>query len=468
MPQSIERAHRSYPWQRRRRRSLYIFCVALAALAVPIALSRLHRGHAIRALLEAGRSKGLPATLEELGAWHSPPPQGPNAGDLYRSLPGNEKYDVSSYQITFLIEATGNAPPRRGLGKDVYSNLERMLSPYQEILSVSHEAAHCETCLVVPDDPRKEIFDWTFLRNIQSIERMHTAEAMMHAGQGRSKEAAEAIVSMAAPLACFREQYLWPLQTFVFRQHQAIAQVLEHALNALAFDDEDLACLDETVLRALSPDAIVRTIAGSRLEILDESAHPELLINPEEMRGWQQDRLHKSVLFGALRAKSLLGMDTEDAAGFIRDTDALIDAARTSTAALLKTGQALRLSANGIRQDMALRRVMTDRMIRTSELFVQSVAHMLLVRTAIAAERYRIGHGAFPVTLADLVPGYLDHLPGDPFLEGEPLHYRTLEGGYLLYSVGHNHQDEGGTDPQNIYMTNQGDVVFRVERGNGT
>lgn len=65
-------------------------------------------------------------------------------------------------------------------------------------------------------------------------------------------------------------------------------------------------------------------------------------------------------------------------------------------------------------------------------------------RIVCALERYRLAHGAYPATLDELVPAYLDRVPVD-VLEGGALRYR-LESPtvFHLYSVGPDGQDNGG------------------------
>jgi len=65
-------------------------------------------------------------------------------------------------------------------------------------------------------------------------------------------------------------------------------------------------------------------------------------------------------------------------------------------------------------------------------------------RTVIALERHRRAHGRYPGTLAELLPEFLDALPIDR-ATGEPLVYRLTDAGPLLYSVGLNYTDNGGT-----------------------
>jgi hypothetical protein len=67
-----------------------------------------------------------------------------------------------------------------------------------------------------------------------------------------------------------------------------------------------------------------------------------------------------------------------------------------------------------------------------------------LARVAIALERYRLAHGAYPESLDALSPQFIAKLPHD-VINGQPLHYRrTSDGQFILYSVGWNEKDDGG------------------------
>lgn len=68
---------------------------------------------------------------------------------------------------------------------------------------------------------------------------------------------------------------------------------------------------------------------------------------------------------------------------------------------------------------------------------------LLLVTLALRA--YRLDHGVYPPTLAALTPGYLQAVPADPFALSGPLRYKLTGPKYLLYSVGPDGKDDGGT-----------------------
>ncbi|MEM6799455.1 MAG: hypothetical protein AAF589_08065 [Planctomycetota bacterium] len=99
-----------------------------------------------------------------------------------------------------------------------------------------------------------------------------------------------------------------------------------------------------------------------------------------------------------------------------------------------------------------------------------------LTITAAALGVYRAEQGAYPESLAELVPGVLDEVPIDLFSEQPFVYQRKPDGGYLLYSVGPNGRDDGGdcylneiaggdwvADPVEHFVAKEdGDIVIRV------
>jgi hypothetical protein len=77
--------------------------------------------------------------------------------------------------------------------------------------------------------------------------------------------------------------------------------------------------------------------------------------------------------------------------------------------------------------------------------FAHAQASATLARTAIALERYHLRHNEYPATLDALTPEWLAPAPKD-VIGGTPLKYqRTASGQFLLYSVGWNETDDGGS-----------------------
>ena len=88
-----------------------------------------------------------------------------------------------------------------------------------------------------------------------------------------------------------------------------------------------------------------------------------------------------------------------------------------------------------------------------------------LARVGCALERFRLAHGQYPDSLAALEPQFITHVPHD-IINGQPLHYRLKSNGqFVLYSVGWNETDDGGTvviDPKHgTVRHDEGDWVWQ-------
>lgn len=82
----------------------------------------------------------------------------------------------------------------------------------------------------------------------------------------------------------------------------------------------------------------------------------------------------------------------------------------------------------------------------------------------LAAERYRLKHGRWPESLAELVKGgMLREVPRDPF-DGQPLRLRRLPDGLVIYSIGPDQADDRGRTllRHQSPAAPQADVGFRL------
>jgi len=85
-------------------------------------------------------------------------------------------------------------------------------------------------------------------------------------------------------------------------------------------------------------------------------------------------------------------------------------------------------------------------------------------KVAIAIERYRLAHnGALPDHLESLVPQYLPAIPNDPF-DANPLRFRPLPAGFVVYSIGENRADDSGKERPLKGSAKDIDETFIIER----
>ena len=76
---------------------------------------------------------------------------------------------------------------------------------------------------------------------------------------------------------------------------------------------------------------------------------------------------------------------------------------------------------------------------------LETTAHIRLARTALALERHRLAHGEFPESLKALAPSFIAAVPRDVIDGGELKYRRGADGGIVLYSLGWNGVDDGGS-----------------------
>lgn len=82
-----------------------------------------------------------------------------------------------------------------------------------------------------------------------------------------------------------------------------------------------------------------------------------------------------------------------------------------------------------------------------------------LLQRGLLIELFCAENGHYPQSIQAIAAGLGGSVPVDLF-SGEPYHYVVRGDTFLLYSVGHNRQDDGGS----IHDPIQGDIVWRGEK----
>jgi hypothetical protein len=90
-----------------------------------------------------------------------------------------------------------------------------------------------------------------------------------------------------------------------------------------------------------------------------------------------------------------------------------------------------------------LARDLTAFRTRLAECNLRVRAELRCAAAAVAAERFRLHHGRWPDSLAELVPAFLQRIPTDPYARA-PLRFQKTEQGLVIYALGPDLQDDGG------------------------
>jgi hypothetical protein len=100
--------------------------------------------------------------------------------------------------------------------------------------------------------------------------------------------------------------------------------------------------------------------------------------------------------------------------------------------------------------------------VMNSEVRIRTLSQLLQAELAVRA--YRLEKGRLPQRLESLVPDYLPQLPRDHY-SGGPLVYRLNGEGYLLYSVGSDRTDDGGSpEIHDQYGIGSGDLFIEAPK----
>jgi hypothetical protein len=99
--------------------------------------------------------------------------------------------------------------------------------------------------------------------------------------------------------------------------------------------------------------------------------------------------------------------------------------------------------------------------VKVAEAYRRQQAYLRCAIVAVAAERYRRDHGGWPATLEALAPEYIKPIPTDPY-DGQPLRYKRLPDGAVVYSVGPDKKDDGGARNRANPIAKGIDYTFRL------
>jgi len=106
-----------------------------------------------------------------------------------------------------------------------------------------------------------------------------------------------------------------------------------------------------------------------------------------------------------------------------------------------------------------LARSLLPALLKCAEAAAEGDARHRVVLVAVALCRYRAAHNRFPDKLEDLTPEFLAAVPRDPF-DGKPLKLKRTHGGLVIYSIGRDLADNGGTPLDREEKA--GDVTFTL------
>lgn len=144
------------------------------------------------------------------------------------------------------------------------------------------------------------------------------------------------------------------------------------------------------------------------------------------------DRVLGSVLGGSARANH---------AAYLRFMNQIVESAKRPPDEQIPAIIAVTNDPNLVKR-LAVKQL-APAVLKVIEAHRRGRAQLRVMILLIAVERYRLQHGRWPASLTEITPALIAKVPLDPF-DGQPLRYRRLADGIVIYSVGRDGEDNGG------------------------
>jgi len=456
------------PGKRGIRRILWrIFLGCIVVVLLVFGFWRLRLAGSVHDQVAAIREKGLPVDWKDLEHWPMAVPDEQNAALIFDQA--FEMTDSNScYKVSRLDLPVRGAPitNREEIAGYVHPNLAAM-----EIIYGITNASSSRYPINYMDGPDALL---PHLPKIKTLAQLFACDALLKADQNDPNGAVrdiEASIKLSHSLDA--EPIL--MSQLVSGAVLAIStESLERTLARTALTDEQMQQLSGEFSSAEATNRCwiglvgERAFTGEYLRMLNDDPRAAILLANKQASGDEQTDVpprHSGYLM------RLSGFWVRDRNFFLRSMDSYISALAVTPPASLRFTNEFNNIVTNAHKGFYIMSAME--LPAFNGVVIRDTDARARLRTAIAAmaiERWRAAHGdKIPDSLAELVPNFLPAVPEDPY-DGEPLRFKKLAKGYVVYSIGSNGQDDGGKEriPYSVKVSqaerNRYDITFIVER----
>ncbi len=436
----------------------HILLGLLLILGVWFAVFRIGAYRDLQRRLAELRQAGYPLTLAELGQTHAVDPARDNAVDYY--LAAFPQYSELDDEAKLTLPWVGRAkrPVRtEPVDPTMLQAIEAFLAENEKALSLLHEAADLDYARFSRDFSLGHDMPTLPLLDVRQGARLLALESLAACVDGDPNRAIET-VHATLTLARSLDDPVTISRLVQLGVRGTAYSNLEQMVNRVSLTDAQLRMLSEWVQTYVNPEGYRHTLTGERCFGLAMFRAPGAA-SPENGGS--------KILAAIVIPMKIIGLYDRDMLAYVDLMQEYIDALALPEGECLTafktTAEAFQRGERG----GFLTRRFAYAPLRTYQLEMRNVAHRRVTLTVLAIERYRLAQGGLPNALDDLVPIYLDAVPVDPF-DGQPLRYRLLEKGYVVYSIDMDEIDDGGVErnKKNRRADNspKQDINFFVER----
>jgi len=405
---------------------------------------------ALQAELEAVRAEGLPSTFTELDKWYVTPPADENAATILqeaftlytkptpspRRSRGRQEEErrLSLLPLAGFAELPSECEP---LPDDMKAAIVEFLTQNEAAIKLLHKGASMKACRFPVDLTKGFGVQLPHLNKFREGANLLSLEVLLRTENGEPELAVESAISSFRLAESLVNEPLVISQLVRFNCQIIAAENLGRVLTRVTLTDEQLARLDSALTQAENMEGLTRAYVNDRCRVIFgyEHAHKEMAtpvqlwptLTELRQQGWREARYFHAV-------------QTEERR---RATSGLFEL-EVLTSLELRTAS-IRASQRPFPEQVSLaKKIVSQEMGITTFLMMPAstgamlkqakcVALLRTARAALAIERYRLANARLPDTLPDSAPL-------DPFT-GQPLRYKKLAKGYVVYSVGDEKKD---------------------------
>jgi hypothetical protein len=415
--------------------------------------------------LAAIRQAGYPVTLSELNAYYPAVPENQNAAIVY-----GRAFETALFTNKTAEVLISNAVVKRGerLPEAYRAELAEALGQNAAAWQLLYSATNLSSSRYPIDLGGWFTVLLPHLTKVKQAAALLSIEGLAHASAGESNQAYAAFDAALHVADSLHQEPILVSYLVRIAANRIVAQRLEETLNLVGFSDDELRRLQERFGAENDRAWPARGFAAERamgLAVFLDRKLQRSLTWPNQAMVGMPPGIPGRILFGAYRVSGLLARDK---AFYLESMGRSIAFAELPPEERIRKGPLPSLGTTNryLFFSRQLLPALSQVIVRADEYS----ARMRVVEAALGVERFRLAHsGALPDGLAELAPGLLKAVPLDPY-DGQPLRYKKLSRGYVVYSIGPNQKDDGGAAPplsdqsQARSSPNPMDITFVVER----
>ncbi len=454
-------------------RWLIIVSVLVLALAAIYGGYRWSLQRAIAARLDAIRADGYPATLAELQAAYPMPPPEENAAFVYQEafellvsdpdlearIPAyasdidwskfdGDPYAGEAWPEPYPTPQTKWPAPGKPYPGEMLDAMTRYVELNQPAIDKLHEAAAMERCRFPVDLLSGDDMKLFHLGKLRHSARLLAVASRLHNEKENRAEHVHCLRSILGVAGSLRDEPIYASQLVLMQIETIFAETVIDAVHRTAFTDSHWRHLQDTL-------KVIVNSSRARLMLISEFC----LINHRYTHDHEAILIPESWIRFA-QISGVMDINHITSLNLMKD---LLEAAELPGPQRIKRGHELDAAIDAQPVHQAVTRFQLGALAVTLSTDLQHSALMHASDAALAIERFRLAEGRLPDSLDELAPAFLDEVPVDPF-DGQPLRYRRLDDGYVVYSVGTDGQDDGGQDDGHSGSNPGTDIAFTVNR----